>query len=87
MNKFIVFGLLATSALAVPMPESAGNLDCLNHEDMLSCIAIKTVSVLGRAARSSDIQLIDGVKFVRDGTSEFLLISIFEPALTAINST
>ncbi|XP_012255479.2 uncharacterized protein LOC105685702 [Athalia rosae] len=70
MNGLIVFGLLAASALAVPMPDNVGNLDCLNHEEMLSCIAVKTVSVLGRASRSSDIQLIDGVKFVRDGPME-----------------
>nr|XP_046487912.1 uncharacterized protein LOC124221714 isoform X1 [Neodiprion pinetum] len=66
MNRLIVLGLLATSAFAVPMPGSSGNLDCLNHEDMFSCIAVKSINFLGRAARSSDIQLIDGVTFVRD---------------------
>ncbi|XP_046748475.1 uncharacterized protein LOC124412546 isoform X2 [Diprion similis] len=66
MNRLIVLGLLATSAFAVPTPGSSGNLDCLNHEDMFSCIAVKSINFLGRAARSSDIQLVDGVTFVRD---------------------
>ncbi|KAK2579917.1 hypothetical protein KPH14_007597 [Odynerus spinipes] len=73
MNKLLILGLLATAAMAVPATEILQNreLDCLEREDELfSCIFVKAATTLDRAARSSDIQLIDGVTFVRDTPME-----------------
>lgn len=76
MNKLVILGLLAASAMAVPAPDTGRvqvdrNLDCLEEENALfSCIFVKTVSTLDRAARSSDIEIFDGVKFVRETPSE-----------------
>ncbi|XP_001602919.1 uncharacterized protein LOC100118229 [Nasonia vitripennis] len=64
MFKYVVFGLLVASALAVPAPET--HLDCMNHEDMFSCFAVKAASSLDRAARSADLKIIEGITFVRD---------------------
>ncbi|KAK9298822.1 hypothetical protein QLX08_007966 [Tetragonisca angustula] len=72
MNKLVILGLVAASAMAVPMPDSSKvqlnrNLDCFEQEnELFSCVFVKTVSALDRAARSSDIEIIDGVKFVRE---------------------
>lgn len=79
MNKLVILGLLAASAIAVPMPGTANvqlnrNLDCFEQDDALfSCVFVKTVNALNRAARSSDIDIIDGVKFVREIPSEYRL--------------
>ncbi|XP_034949934.1 uncharacterized protein Osi14 [Chelonus insularis] len=68
MNKLVIFGLLVASAMAIPTPDTnSGNLDCFGLEDsVLSCIAIKANTMLARAARSANLELIDGVAFVRD---------------------
>ncbi|XP_015114460.1 uncharacterized protein LOC107039393 [Diachasma alloeum] len=71
MNKFVILGLFVASAMAVPMPDNTGNVDCLEMEDSLfSCLAVKANNALSRAARSSDIQLISGITFVRDTPME-----------------
>ncbi|XP_011646084.1 uncharacterized protein LOC105432820 [Pogonomyrmex barbatus] len=74
MNKFLALTLLATYAVAGPTTVSvqpSQDLDCLEHDNALfSCIFVKTVSVLNKAARSSDINVIDGVTFVRDTPME-----------------
>ncbi|KZC11133.1 PREDICTED: uncharacterized protein LOC107189237 [Dufourea novaeangliae] len=76
MNKLVILGLLVGSAMAVPMPDSNvvqvnRDLDCLEQEDSLfSCMLVKAVSTLDRAARSSNIEIIDGVTFVRDTPME-----------------
>nr|XP_003705498.2 PREDICTED: uncharacterized protein LOC100879932 [Megachile rotundata] len=74
MNKLVILGLIA-SAMAVPMPDTDGqmdrNLDCMEQENALfSCMFVKTISTLDRAARSSDIDIVDGVKFVRETPME-----------------
>lgn len=77
MNKLVILGFLAASATAVPTSvvnnvQLNRDLDCFEQENALfSCISVKTVSMLDRAARSSDIEIIDGVKFVRETPSEF----------------
>lgn len=77
MNKLLVIlGFLAASATAVPTSvvnnvQLNRDLDCLEQENALfSCISVKTVSMLDRAARSSDIDIVDGVKFVRESPME-----------------
>ncbi|XP_014221825.1 uncharacterized protein LOC106649070 [Trichogramma pretiosum] len=64
MFKYVVFGLLVASAIATPAPSSG--LDCNESADQLTCLAVKATATLERAARSADINLIDGVTLVRD---------------------
>lgn len=69
MYKYAALFVLLASALAVPAPES--NLDCLqNEDDIFSCVAVKMVSAIDRAARSADVHIIDGITFVKDGPGE-----------------
>ncbi|KAL2746248.1 hypothetical protein V1477_004618 [Vespula maculifrons] len=73
MNKFLILGFLVNAAMAVPTSEILQNreLDCFEREnELFSCIFVKAATTLDRAARSSDIQLIDGVMFVRDKPME-----------------
>ncbi|XP_035729594.1 uncharacterized protein LOC118444922 [Vespa mandarinia] len=73
MNKLLILGFLVNAAMAVPTSEVLQNreLDCLEHEnELFSCIFVKAVTTLDRAARSNDIQLIDSVVFVRDKPME-----------------
>lgn len=76
MNKLLALVLLAACVVAGPTnvsPQPSQGLDCLEHDNALfSCIFVKTVSALDRAARSSDIEIADGVTFVRDLPSKFL---------------
>ncbi|XP_023313995.1 uncharacterized protein LOC111693506 [Trichogramma pretiosum] len=64
MFKYVVFGLLVASAIATPAPSSG--LDCNESDDQLTCLAVKAAATLERAARSADIEIIDGVTLVRD---------------------
>lgn len=78
MNKLLILGFLVSAAMAVPTSEFLQNseLNCLEREnELFSCILVKTATMLDRAARSNDIQLIDGVIFVRDKPSKFLPLS------------
>ncbi|KAI4495705.1 hypothetical protein M0802_008328 [Mischocyttarus mexicanus] len=73
MYKLLILGFLATATIAVPTSENLldRDLDCLEREnELFSCIFVKAVTTLDRAARSNDIQLIDGVVFVRDKPME-----------------
>lgn len=75
MNKLLILGFLVSAAMAVPTSEFLQNseLNCLEREnELFSCILVKAATTLDRAARSNDIQLIDGVIFVRDKPSKFL---------------
>ncbi|CAK9795188.1 hypothetical protein ANTPLA_LOCUS272 [Anthophora plagiata] len=72
MYKLVILGLFAVSAMAVPMLDTNNlqlnrDLDCFEQDNSLfSCVFVKTVSMLDRASRSSDIEIVDGVKFVRE---------------------
>lgn len=76
MSKLVILGLLVATAMAVPTSDTGRlarnrDLDCLEQEDALfSCMFVKTASALDRAARSTDIQILDGVTFVRETPSE-----------------
>lgn len=87
-NKLVILAFIAASATAVPTSNVDNaplnrDLDCFEQENALfSCVSVKTVSMLDRAARSSDIEIVDGVKFVRETPSEFdhsslLIFSLF----------
>lgn len=75
MRTFVIFGLFVAAAVAVPMPEADKKLDCFNHEDVAACMAIKANSMINRAARSNIIELVQGVKFVRDGSGKNLILT------------
>lgn len=38
---------------------------CLESEDMATCLAVKGITAMNRAARSNNIELINGVTFKR----------------------
>lgn len=72
MFKFVIFGMFVAVAVALPTQEvnQAAGLDCLEEEALFSCLMIKASSALQRAARSSNIELIEGITFVRDTPME-----------------
>lgn len=43
---------------------------CLEEEDMATCLAVKGITALNRAARSSSIDIISGISFKRDPSNE-----------------
>ena len=76
MYKFLIAGLVIAAVAAIPAPDAgvvqgAQNLDCLQQdEDLLSCLAIKAANSLSRAARSNNIQIFDGITFVKEADGE-----------------
>ncbi|EFN64637.1 hypothetical protein EAG_08280 [Camponotus floridanus] len=69
MNKLLALVLLAACVVAEPINVSvqpSQDLDCLQHDMLFSCMLVKTISTLDRAARSNDIEIVDGVTFIRD---------------------
>lgn len=68
MKTFIIFGLFVAVAMAVPMPETDNEkVNCFDHEDsLLPCFAIKANSMIARAARSNNIDIIPGLRLVSD---------------------
>lgn len=79
MKVFVVSVMLLGSVLAAPgimdnqvhsddtkpsyMSQFVGN--CADSSDMMSCLAIKGITAMNRAARSQNIELVPGVTFVR----------------------
>ncbi|KYM94425.1 PREDICTED: uncharacterized protein LOC108781230 [Cyphomyrmex costatus] len=74
MNKFLTLVLLAAYTAAGPADvQPSQNLNCLEYDNaFFSCMFVKTITALNRAARSSNIEIIDGVTFVRDTPMERL---------------
>ncbi|XP_012522976.1 uncharacterized protein LOC118645302 [Monomorium pharaonis] len=68
MNKLLALVLLAAYTAAGPTnvaERPSQDLNCLEQDKFFSCIFVKTASVLNRAARSNDIEIADGITFVR----------------------
>lgn len=80
MKVFVVSVMLLGSVLGAPgimdnqvhsddsktssyMSQFVGN--CADSSDIMSCLAIKGITALNRAARSQNIELVPGVTFVR----------------------
>lgn len=74
MKVFIVAAVLFASALAAPSisdnkVESDGSMgkmmqyfgNCIESEDVAGCLAIKGITALNRAARASNIKIVDGI--------------------------
>lgn len=76
MKVFIVSAMLFAAALAAPSvldnqqdPAVAGVSaifgSCAESDDVASCMAIKGITALNRAARSANLEILPGVSFVR----------------------
>lgn len=76
MYKFAIFGLFVAAAVALPTQDvkQTGALDCLQEEELFSCLLVKASTALRRAARSSNIDIVEGITFVRDIPSEYLMV-------------
>lgn len=78
MNKLLALIFLAAYAAAGPTiisVQPSQSLNCLEYDDaFFSCIFVKAVSAFNTAARSNDIEIVDGVTFVRDTPSKFLYL-------------
>ncbi|KYN12849.1 PREDICTED: uncharacterized protein LOC108767034 [Trachymyrmex cornetzi] len=74
MNKFLTLVLLAAYTAAGPTDvQSSQNLNCVEYDNaFFSCMFVKTIGALNRATRSSNIEIIDGITFVRDTPMERL---------------
>lgn len=77
MFKYVaVLSLLACAALAAPTQDSAehGSLldeafqvyhSCSGAEDISVCLKLKALKIVDRAARSAEINIVDGVRIVQ----------------------
>lgn len=77
MFKYVVIAtLLVASALAAPAAQDASQpsileeaLDvyasCSGEEDLAVCLKLKALRFVDRAARSADIEVVDGFKIVQ----------------------
>lgn len=77
MKVFIVSTMLLAVAMAAPgvmdnkvqsedasfMSRFVGN--CADSGDVTTCLAIKGITALNRAARSNNLELVSGISFVR----------------------
>ncbi|XP_011163927.1 uncharacterized protein LOC105198785 [Solenopsis invicta] len=74
MKRFLVLLLLVAYTAAGPTKvpvQSSQDLNCLERDDdFFSCMFVKTVTAINRAARSSDIEIVSGITFVRDTPME-----------------
>lgn len=81
MNKLLALVLLAACVTAGPTTgpaQQSQDLNCLDQDsELFSCVFVKAVSGLDRAARSSDIEVVDGITFVRDAPSKLFLHIFF----------
>lgn len=78
MKVFIVIAVLLASTLAAPgvidnqvqsdsstskMMQYFGS--CSDNEDFISCLTVKGITALNRAARAADIKIYDGITLAR----------------------
>jgi Protein of unknown function (DUF1676) len=78
MKVFVVAAVLFASALAAPgvidnQVESDSSMSkmmqyfgsCTDQEDLVSCLAVKGITALNRAARASNIKITEGIVLAR----------------------
>lgn len=78
MKVFIVLSVLLASTLAAPgvidnkVESDSGSSkmmqyfgSCFDNEDFLSCLTVKGITALNRAARAADIKISDGITLAR----------------------
>lgn len=78
MKVFIITAVLFASALAAPSvidnkvegDSTASKVmqyfgSCADSEDLTSCLTIKGITAMSRAARASNIKIVDGITLAR----------------------
>lgn len=75
MKVFVTLSMLLAVAFAAPgvidNQVNSGNNglsffgNCIESGDITTCLAVKGITALNRAARSANIELIPGLQFVR----------------------
>lgn len=74
MKVFVVLSVLLAGAFAMPgINQMEGETNtfrkamasCLDSEDTITCLSIKGITALNRAARSANIDVLPGVSFSR----------------------
>lgn len=72
MKVFVVLSTILAIGVAAPgahhdesstLRKMIGN--CLESEETLTCLSIKAITAMNRAARSSNIEILPGVSFAR----------------------
>lgn len=78
MKVFVVCAILIAGAFAAPSIQDnkvdedstfsraarfLGN--CLDSDDITTCLAVKGITAMNRAARSNNIEIVSGVSFTR----------------------
>ena len=66
MYKFIVFGLLVAAVATISAEQ---NLDCFHHEDQISCYCAKLMNTVSRAARSTNVNVMNRVSLVSNNST------------------
>lgn len=96
MKVFIIAAVLFASALAAPgvidnKIESDSSMSkvmqyfgsCYDNEDMVSCLAIKGITALNRAARASSIKVTEGITLARYLKAQYDVWVLIVSKLTA----
>lgn len=73
MKVFVVLSVILAIAAAAPGAHSGDEsatfrkmfANCLSSDDTFTCLSIKGITALNRAARSASIELLPGVSFTR----------------------
>lgn len=70
MKVFMVLSAVLAVAVAAPTNDESSTFrklfsNCLNSEDTVTCLTIKGITAMNRAARSANIELLPGVSFKR----------------------
>lgn len=75
MKVFVVCTMLFAAALAAPgimdnqvTPDSSMSAifgNCAESSDITTCLAVKGITAMGRAARASNLEILPGIAFVR----------------------
>lgn len=70
MKVFVVLSAVLAVAVAAPTNDDTSTFrklfsNCLSSEDTVTCLTIKGITALNRAARSANIEILPGVSFKR----------------------
>lgn len=75
MKVFVVLSVVLAVATAAPGMQNVQDgetntlrkamANCLNSEDTITCLSVKGITALNRAARSANIDILPGVSFSR----------------------
>lgn len=85
MAVFVVLSVVLALLIAAPGVNSVDNAsifrkffaNCLASDDIVTCLSIKGITALNRAARSTKIEILPGVSIRRYGCSFLHLFFIY----------